>query len=66
MEGLPPQEPRPRKADTIRLDPEVVELHLQAGDPIPAEKARMIGLMKRHVDEFDPEHGPGIARPGEW
>lgn len=65
MEASPdsaPSEPGP-----IFLSSETVENHVQNGQPVPKEKARLIYVMNHLIRNWDNDMGPGdTALPGEW
>lgn len=58
MEASP--EPQPTKPGRVFLNPEIVEAHLQSGEPVDEEMARMIWLMNHYSGaEISPETTEG-------
>lgn len=58
MENPQESEPSPKpNADRVFLDPEIIEIHLHNGRPVQAEKALIIWLMNRVIDNPETTEG---------
>lgn len=58
MEASQEPEPSPEPVfDRVFLDAEVIEIHIQNGRPVPAEKAKIIWLMNQVLDNPETTQG---------